>query len=435
MKSYIIKKGHNLKIDGVPNLEIYKTDDPDCISFHPCRLKSFKTKLLIKENDVVKVGTPLFVDKNNKEAMYVSSVSGRVSKIIFGKRRIVESILIDNDKKYNSLDSIKTISKDTLLKSGLWTLIRQKPFSKVPNSNSSPRSFFISSIPTAPFAINNEFLFKNIENYLQYGIDVLQKIFSCDINMVVANNSSFSNLKNVNFYKFNQLHPSGNVGVQIHHIDPIKDANDTRWYLSLQDLNRIGEYFHNNTYSNIKYYSIGGNAIDNPGYYKTIIGTPINKIVNSNKGSSRYISGDVLSGKEITNNLSIDYHEDVLSVIETHNKRDFIGWLLPGINKYSLSNTFVSKVILNRKSKLNTNLNGSVRTIIPMGNWESVLPMNIYPEFLIKSILSKDIDMMEKLGIYESSPEDFALCSFVCQSKVEVSAIIQQGLDIMESEL
>ena len=435
MKSIIIKKGHNLKVDGIPDLNIYHVKDPGYISFHPSRFKSFKTKLLVKKDDSVKVGSPLFFDKNNKDAMYTSTVSGRVSKIIFGKRRIVEAVLIENDKKYKSTDFLKDISKNTLLKSGLWTLLRQKPFSKVPNVDSTPKSFFISSIPTEPFAVNYEFLFKNIENHLQTGIDVLKQIFNCDINVSVSENSSFSNLRNVNFFKFNQLHPSGNVGVQIHHIDPIKDANDTRWYLSFQDLNRIGEYFNNNVPVTHKYYSIGGNGVKKPGYYKAIIGTPINDILGLREGDLRCVSGDLLNGKEIGTELSPDYYDDILSVIKTYHNRDFIGWLMPGFNKYSLSNTFLSKLISNSKSILNTNLNGSVRTIIPMGNWESVLPMNIYPEFLVKSILSKDIEMMEKLGIYESSPEDFALCSFVCQSKVEVSAIIQQGLDLIENEI
>ncbi len=435
MKSFIIKKGHNLKVGGVPNLNINDVKDPDFISFHPSRLKSFKTKLLIKENEHVKVGTPLFFDKNNKEAMYTSTVSGRVSKIIFGERRIVETVSIENDKKYSSIDFKSDISKKTLLESGLWTLIRQKPLSKVPSSDATPKSFFISSIPTEPFAIDYKFLFKNIENHLQNGIDVLKQIFNCDINMSISEDSSFSELNNVNFFKFNKLHPSGNIGVQIHHIDPIKDANDTRWYLSLQDLNRIGEYFNKNTLINYKYYSIGGNAVEKPGYYKAIIGTPINNILSLPEDNLRCISGDLLNGKEINSELSLDYYDDILSVIKTYHRRDFIGWLMPGIKKYSLSNTFLSKLISNSKSTLNTNLNGSVRTIIPMGNWESVLPMNIYPEFLVKSILSKDIEMMEKLGIYESSPEDFALCSFVCQSKVEVSAIIQEGLDMIEKEI
>ena len=435
MKSYRIKKGHNLKISGVPNLDIIYSKEPDVVTFHPSRLTSFKTKLHISLNDEVKVGSPLFCDKNNQDVIYTSSVSGKIENIVFGKRRVVESISIRNNKQYDNILIDNSVSKDTLLKSGLWSLIRQKPFSKVPYSRSLPKSFFISSIPTEPFAINYDFLFKNINNYLQEGINVLKEIFNCDINIAVEKKSSFLNLQNVNFYEFNKLHPSGNVGIHIHHIDPIKNSNDTRWYLSMQDLNRIGEYFKNKNHSSWKYYSIGGNGVDSPAYYKAIIGTPIHNILSSSQSNIRYISGDVLNGKETNEKLSIDYYDDILSIIKTSDKKEFLGWMKPGSNKYSLSNTFLSKILSNRKSQLNTNVNGSIRSIIPMGNWESVLPMNIYPEFLIKSILSKDIDMMEKLGIYESSPEDFSLCSFVSQSKVEVSKIIKQGLDIVEAEI
>jgi len=435
MKSFIIKKGHNIKIGDKTVLKIYESDTPKVISFHPCRIKSFKTKLLVKINDKVKVGSPLFYDKNNKEVLYVSSVSGVVKNILYGERRIVESLCISNDGSYESEKISTKICKETLLKSGLWSLLRQKPFSKVPGSDSLPRSFFISSIPTEPFAIDYNYLFDNIDNCIQEGINVLKDIFKCDINMSISENSFFSNLDNVNFYRFNKLHPSGNIGIQIHHIDPIKNSADARWYLSLQDLNRIGSYFKNKIYQNFKYISINGDDVNNPGYYKTIIGTSINDMDIAPNDNTRIISGDVLSGKEISKELSIDFYDEILSIIRTSNKREFLGWILPGLKKYSLTNTFLSKLLSNKKSILNTNLNGSVRTIIPMGNWESVLPMNIYPEYLIKSILSKDIDLMEKLGIYEVSPEDFSLCSFICQSKVEVSKIIQDGLDLIEAEI
>ena len=166
-----------------------------------------------------------------------------------------------------------------------------------------------------------------------------------------------------------------------------------------------------------------------------LIGTPISHFQEiSQENNNRIISGDILSGKETNLENSINYHDEVLSIITTNTNKEFLGWLKLGLKKYSLSNTFLSKLILNKKSILNTKKNGSVRTIIPMGNWDKVLPMNILPEFLVKNILANDIDMMEKLGIYECSPEDFALCSFVCQSKVEVSHIIENGLDIMEVE-
>ena len=433
MKKIVIKKGHNLIIDGAPAKNIVHVKDSNAILINPSSIKNIKVKLLVKKGDYVKNGTPLFFDKKNEKALFVSSCSGTIKDIIFGPRRIVERIEVDNDKKNESETLSKDITKDNLLKSGLWTYLRQKPYSKIPYYLSSPKSIFISAMPTEPFALDNKYLFDQFK-YLQKGIDSLRKIFDCPINLSVSENT-FASLNNVNFYSFNTLHPAGNVGIQIHHIDPIKDSTDYRWYLSLQDLDRMGQFFETGIYPNYKYLSIGGDAANNQAIYKILIGSPISHLQDIfQEVNSRIISGDILSGKETTSQHSINYHDEVLSIITTNTKKEFLGWLTPGLKKYSLSNTFLSKLISNKKSKLNTKKNGSVRTIIPMGNWDKVLPMDILPEFLIKNILANDIEMMEKLGIYECSPEDFALCSFVCQSKVEVSDIIESGLDVMEVE-
>ena len=434
MKRFNITRGHNLMLDGQPSNQILDATESSVISFHPCTIKNIKTKLLVKEGDLIKIGTPLFYDKKNEKVLFVSTCSGVVKSIVFGPRRIVESIEIENDGK-NELEGINTdINKENLLKSGLWTYIRQKPYSKIPHFESSPKSIFISSMPTEPFAIDYEYLMDNVDNYLQEGIDVLKTIFNCDINFISSNNSSFFSLNNVKHYTFNKLHPAGNVGIHIHHIDPIQKSDDTRWYLSLQDLNRIGQFFSKNGYPVYKYVNVGGNGVKNPSIRKVRIGTKINDILSDIPKDLALISGDVLNGKKVIDNVSINYHDEILSIISIDKKRDFLGWLMPGFNKYSLTNLFFSKLIGNKKSKLSTKKNGSIRSIIPMGNWDKVMPMNIMSEFLVKNILVEDIEMMEKLGIYECSPEDFALCSFICQSKVEVSKIIEEGLDMMEQE-
>ena len=434
-KSFKIFKGHNLSLVGVPENKIIDVESPSIIIIHPISIKGIKTKLLIKEGENIKIGSPLFYDKNNPEVFFVSTCSGQVKNIIYGDRRSVESIHIDNDHKYETKALEKGISRESLLKSGLWTYLRQRPFSKIPKADSSPKSIFISALPTQPFAIKLDYLFNNIGNHLQDGLDVLRKVFNCDINFISPKDSFFKNLKNVNHYTFNNLHPAGNVGVQIHYIDPIKNAHDTRWYLSLQDLNRIGQFFKEPDYPIYKYVSIGGDGFDEPAYYKHVLGTPISSFVKNNNENFRIISGDLLSGKIANYENSLNYYDEILSIIKISNKREFLGWLKPGFNKYSISNTFLSKIFNMSLGKIDTKLNGSVRTIIPMGNWDNVLPINILPEFLIKSILIKDIDMMEKLGIYECDPEDFSLCAFSCQSKVEVSSIIEEGLKIIEEEI
>ena len=434
MKRFKITKGHNLKLDGQPSNEIVVVKDPSIISFHPNSIKNIKTKLLIKEGDAVKIGTPLFYDKKNEGAFFVSTCSGKVKSIVFGPRRVVETIDIDNDGN-NEKESIDNeINRENLLKSGLWTCIRQKPYSKIPHFKSSPKSIFISGMPTEPFAIDYEYLMGSIDNYIQSGIDALKSIFDCDINFISSENSSFSNLSNVNHFSFNKLHPAGNVGIHIHNINPIKNSDDTRWYLSLQDLNRIGQFFNTDDYPKYKYVNVGGVSSNNPAIRKILIGTKIKNILDDIPSDVCLVSGDVLNGKKILDNVSLGCHDEILSLIEIDEKRDFLGWFMPGFNKYSLTNLFFSKLINNKKSKLSTKKNGSVRTIMPIGNWDKVMPMDILSEYLIKSILAEDIDMMEKLGIYECSPEDFALCSFICQSKVEVSKIIEEGLDMMEQE-
>ena len=435
MKHYIIKNGHDLNLDSPPNNEIINVGCPDYVTYHPYKFKNVKIKLLVKEGDNVLVGSPLFFDKKNEKAVYVSSCSGSISNITFGERRIVNTIEINNDKKYNvsSLDNDLTI--DNLLLSGLFTYFRQKPFSKVPDYSSKPKSIFISTMPTEPFAMDYEYLIDSDDSFIQDGIDSLNKLFDCPIYINSKPDSKFLKLDNVIHNTFNKLHPSGNIGIQIHKINPIKDKDDTRWYLSLQDLNRVGEFFKTGTYNNYKYLSIGGNGSNKPAIYKYLIGTRVNDITKIESSENiNIISGDVLNGKITSIDHSIGYYDEVLSIIKTDNKREFLGWLMPGFRKYSLTNAFMSKLNTNKNSILTTKLNGSVRTIISMGNWDKVLPMNIMSEFLIKNILAKDIDMMEKLGIYECSPEDFALCSFACQSKVEVSKIIQEGLDLMELE-
>ena len=434
MKRFKITKGHNLKLDGHPSDEMIVVKDPSIISFHPNSIKNIKTKLLIKEGDNVKIGTPLFYDKKNERALFVSTCSGMVKSIVFGPKRIVETIDIDNNNSNEKENIDNKVNRANLLKSGLWTCIRQKPYSKIPHFESSPKSIFISSMPTEPFAINYEYLMETVDSYIQSAIDALKTIFDCDINFISSENSSLSDLNNVNHFSFNKLHPAGNVGIHIHNIDPIKNSDDTRWYLSLQDLNRIGQFFSTNDYPKYKYVNIGGNGTSRPAIRRVLIGTKIKDILDDISSDICLISGDVLNGKKVSDNVSIGCYDEILSLIKTDKNREFLSWLMPGFNRYSLTNLFFSRLINNKKSKLSTKKNGSVRTIIPMGNWDKVMPMNILSEYLVKSILAKDIDMMEKLGIYECSPEDFALCSFICQSKVEVSKIIEEGLDIMEQE-
>ena len=448
MATVNLRKGHNIKITGVPSKSIVNLPCPSSVKIIPDNFKGIKPKLLVKEGDQVKIGTKLFFDKINPNLFFCSNVGGKVKSIKLGDRRKIEEIELtcENDDIDFNNPSEKSIDEYTsdeikkiLLDTGLWPNFRQRPFSKIADPNNIPKSIFISAMPTAPFSLDLNFILNDSTLFLNDGFKLLKKLTNGSVNLVIDKNKEyniFSNLDNIEKHEFSGPHPSGNVGIHIHHIDPISDKNDIVWYLSLQDLNDIGRFFNNGTYPTEKYISCGGSCLSDPSYYKIKKGAIISDILKNQTVDSNniLISGDVLSGKKTSNEKPLDYYSEILSVIPYTKKRDFLGWILPGLNKYSLSRTFLSSLFDKKTTDFDTRINGSRRAIIPFGRWERMLPMDIIPDFLVKSILAKDIEDMEKYGIYECDHEDFSLCAYACQSKVEVSKIVREGLELMERE-
>ena len=444
MSTFNLLKGHNLKLKGQPSRNVIEVPDSELYCIHPYQYKGMKPKLLVKKGDKVKIGTPLFYDKTKDSVKIVSPVSGLVEDIIFGKRRIIEKVLIKKQgEESETLDKYDVESdnskfKDFLLDSGLWSYLRQRPFSKVPDPTVKPRAIFLTMHQTAPFSLDLEHIMSGSKKELLYGMKLLSGLTEGNLFLSLKKGSTFfknEDLDEVNINYFGGPHPSGNIGVQIHHIEPIANKDDLVYYISMQDLLSIVNTLKSGKYDFNKIISCGGTGISNPSYYKIKRGALIKDVVGDiDVNKYRIISGDVLSGTIANLDDSLNSFDEVLSVIPEIQEREFVGWALPGLKKYSLSNTFVSSALGLEDSDLETGLNGSIRAIIPFGRWERVLPMDIFPDFLIKSILSQDIEQMEKLGIYECDPEDFALCSFVCQSKVEVSQIVSDGLDLIERE-
>lgn len=456
MSTYNLKKGYDLTLEGLPKSEIVKVSSSEIIKVRPHTFKYIKPKVVVKVDDQVKVGSPLFFDKNNPIINHTSPCSGKIKSIDYGEKRKVLSINIENDKEYAqieliqldklfSLSSIKSLNGDSVKKiineAGMWPLIRQRPFSKVADINSSPKSIFISMKPTDPLSIDQlKALDYNSIGFLE-GIDALSNLTSGDINIVLDKNqdpSMLDSLDKVKIHYFSGPHPSGNVGVHMHYIDPITSKDDSRWYLTVQDICKIGRIFVDGIINTTKLISIGGPACKSPSYLEVYNGTPVSHINNELKldidKSCVLISGSVLSGRYIEINDALDFYHESLTMLKNENERHFLGWLLPGFNNFTLTNTFISS-LFKTNSTINHNMkNGSNRAIVPIGLWEKVLPMDILPNFLIRSILAADVEDMEKLGIYECDKEDFALCSLICQSKIEVSEIIQEGLDLMYEE-
>ncbi|MBT4340317.1 MAG: NADH:ubiquinone reductase (Na(+)-transporting) subunit A, partial [Bacteroidetes bacterium] len=275
----------------------------------------------------------------------------------------------------------------------------------------------------------------------QKGIDVLKKLTDGKIHLNThvdqEISSVFAKAKDVELHQFKGPHPAGNVGIQIHHINPI-DKGDVVWYCYPQDVLSIGRLFHEGKYNAERVINLCGSQAIEKKYYKTIIGASIENIVKDNVegDNNRFISGNVLTGTKISDTGYLGFYHSQLTVIPEGDYYEFIGWILPGFKKFSASKTIVSSWLSpKKKHNLDTNMHGGERAFVVSGEYEKVMPIDIYPVHLLKAIMAEDIDKMENLGIYEVAPEDFALCEVICTSKINSQTIVQQGIDLMVKEL
>lgn len=406
-------------------------------------------KLLVKEGDEVKAGTQLGYDKYRENIRFSSPVSGKVVGIKRGPKRILEEIQIESDEKGDAIDfgaadpnslSAEDIKKK-LLDSGVWAGIRQRPYSIAADPDTKPKAIFISGFNSAPLAPDQDLIVHGKGKEFQAGIDALAKLTEGKVHLSLSARSKasdvFTKSKKVVLHYFDGPHPAGNVGIQIHHIDPI-NKGDTVWYAHPQQVLAIGRLFLEGKYNPERIVALTGSEIKKTGYYKTTIGASIEEMVKKNTTEEplRYITGNVLTGKKIRKDGYISFYDDQVTVIPEGNYYEFVGWAKPGLNKFSVSKTFLSTWLKPaQKYRLDTNLHGGERAYVMTGEYERVIPMDIYPVQLVKSIMFEDIDLMENLGIYEVDEEDFALAEVICTSKTNVQEVIRKGLDLMRSEM
>lgn len=443
-----IKKGLTINLQGKAEKIFVKADKADFFAVKPTDFHLLTPKLAVNVDDNVKAGSILFYDKYRPEVKFTSPVSGKVHAINRGERRRILEVVIDADdiieyENFKKADP-SSLSRDevieNLLQSGLWPFIKQRPYNIIANPEVTPKAIFISAFDTAPLAPDYDFLLKGLENEFQTGIDALIKLSGgkvhLDINDEYPQSPVFKNIQGAQTNAFRGPHPTGNVGVQIHHIDPI-NKGEVVWTVSPQDVITIGRLFLNGQYDASKIVVLAGSEVMKPKYYKTINGTSIEVLVKNNikVGTVRHISGNVLTGTQIPANGFLGFYDSQVTVIPEGNHYEFLGWAMPGFKKFSYSHSFFSWLTPNRSYRLDTNMHGGHRSLMITGKYEQVLPMDILPMQLIKAILVEDIDLMEKLGIYEVTEEDFALCEFIDTSKTDIQAIIRKGLDLMLKEM
>lgn len=445
-----IKKGLNIPIMGdaekilnsAPRSATYGVCPPD---FH-----GLTPKMLVKEGEKVKAGTPLFFDKYNEKIIFTSPVSGVFSDLVRGEKRRILKLVIqaDDSDEYVDFGSADPdqLSRDEiinkLLQSGLWPSIRQRPYSIIASPDDKPKAIFISAFNSVPLGADLDFIIKGQEKEFQTGLNVLGKLTDGKVHLSVHVeknlNDAFLNAKGIDLQRFSGVHPAGNIGIQIHHIDPI-NKGDIVWYADVQNIIMIGRLFEKGIYDASKIIALAGSEVLNPRYYKVISGACINDIVSKHlrveeEINLRFISGDVLSGTQVSENDYLRFYDEMVSVIPEGDEPELFGWIMPNFDKFSISRSFPAFLMPWKKFRHNTNIRSGERPFVVTGVYEKVLPMNIMPMQLLKSIMINDIDMMEKLGIYEVAPEDFALCEYVCPSKIQIQDHIREGLDIIRSE-
>jgi len=446
-KEIRLKKGLNINLLGEAN-KVYASVKPtDKYVVKPTDFHELTPKLAVKVGEKVKAGTTLFFDKYNDKVNFCAPVSGEVVDIVRGaKRKILEVVLkADAVISYENFtsDTAKNISREkiieTMLKSGVWPFVRQKPYDIVANPTDMPKAIFISAFNSAPLTIDNDFALYGLDELFQKGLDYITQLTSGKTHLNIDGNTNsstvFTGAKGVEINKISGAHPAGNVGIQVHHIDPI-NKGEVVWYLQPQDVIAIARLFTEGKYDASRIVALAGSQVKKPRYYRTIAGATIANLLvdNVNEGDNRIISGDILTGQHIDVNGTLGFYHTTITVIEEGKEQEFLGWILPGLHKFSASKTFLSWLTPSKKYTLNANMHGEERAYVMTGEYEKVLPMDIFPAHLIKACMIEDIELMENLGIYEVSPEDLALCEFVCTSKIEVQSIIRHALDLVRKE-
>lgn len=445
---YKIKKGLNINLKGKAEKVVVKTEASATYALKPTDFIGIVPKLSVKVDEEVKAGSPIFHDKYHPEVVFTSPVSGKVTAINRGERRSLLEIVItpDNQIQYedfgkanpSSLSREEIIEK--LLKSGLWPSIKQRPYAIIANPQNTPKAIFISAFDSAPLAPDYDFIVQGHEAEFQAGINVLSKLTTgkvhLNINADEPASAVFTKAQGVQLNQFSGPHPAGNVGIQIHHIDPI-NKGETVWCVNPQDVILIGRLFEKGIYDATVVVALAGSEVKAPKYFKVIKGCSISKMVTNNTetGDLRYISGNVLTGSKIEADGYLGYYDYSVTVIPEGKYHEFLGWALPGLGKHSASRSFFSWLCSKHEYRLDTNYHGGHRAFVMTGEYAKVFPMDIYPVQLLKAILAGDIDLMEKLGIYEVAEEDFALCEYICTSKTEVQEIVRTGLNMMIKEM
>ena len=441
-----IKRGMDIRLEGAPSLDVHQANSPATFAVKPTDFKGLVPKMHVKQGDEVQAGDCLFADKKNDKICFTAPVSGEIAEVVRGDRRAILAvkILADSEIVYKSFNTSGFLNKsrdevvELLLASGLWPFIIQRPYGVLADPSIAPKSIHVSGFDSAPLAADLSISLKGQEDNLKTGFEILKKLTEGKVHLNVhatKDSSIYNSLEGLEKTIFSGPHPSGLVGVQINKIDPI-NKGDIVWTIKPQHVAFIGKFFETGNLDLEQTIVVAGSEIRKPAYYATRLGASVSELLKNNVASDnvRVISGNVLTGSKIAQDGYLGYYDNQISLIPEGDHFEMLGWLLPSYPRPTLSSTFPLFKFFKKTFKVNTNPHGEHRAYVVTGQYEKVMPMNIMPQQLIKSVMAKDLELMENLGIYEVIEEDMALCEFVCTSKIDVQRVLSEGLELMAEE-
>jgi Na+-transporting NADH:ubiquinone oxidoreductase subunit A len=443
-----IKKGLDIPLTGEPQQVVHEGARVKSVALLGRDYIGLKPTMLVQEGDRVKLGQTLFSDKNTPGVNFTSPGSGVVDSINRGAKRILQSVVIrlegDEEGAFQSFTSyeLSKLSRDQvregLVASGLWTALRTRPYSKVPTPDSVPHSIFVTAMDTNPLAAQAEVVLNEYKKDFLHGINAIEQLTDGKVFVCKSPGSDTPTHESSKIYmvEFVGPHPAGLVGTHIHFLDPVS-LTKTVWHLHYQDVIAIGKFFSTGRLWTERIISLAGPLVNHPRLIRTRLGANTDDLLEGEviDVQQRVVSGSVLSGHRAVGWESFlgRYHTQI-GVLAEGGERELLGWIMPGTQKYSANRIFVSSFFKGRKYALNTLQQGGPRAIVPIGVYETVMPLNILPTPLLRALVVRDTDMAQALGCLELDEEDLALCSFVCPSKYDFGGYLRDNLEQIQKE-
>ena len=440
MATVRLKKGFDIHLLGaISDNALAATGQPQSVAVVPDDFHGIIPRMEKKEGEHVIAGEPLYHDKNYEAIKVVAPVSGTVKEVRRGERRHIDAIVIIPDGGADTVaHDLKRPALDVLLDSGLWVMMRQRPYDVVPVPGVKPRDVFVTAFDSAPLAPDLDVVLGDKRQYIKKGVEVLNGLTSGKVYIGIRDGQSID-APGAEVTTFVGPHPASNAGVQAANTKPV-NKGETVWTMDIVTLARIGELFTTGKVSHDTVTAITGEMVQQPRYVTTVMGADLETVLKhelTNVVQSRIISGNVLTGMKVEASQWLRAPYRHITVIPEINKPDeFMGWAALSPNRFSIYRTFTTWLRgLKTPVSMDSRIKGGERAIVRTGEYDAMLPMDVYGEFLIKAIISGDIDKMEQLGIYEIAPEDFALAEFADTSKLELQRIVREGLDRLRAEM